>query len=180
MRPLTEEETTVVFEKLVKYIGTNLKHMIDRADGNYVFRMQKDRVYYVREDIMLRATNIGREQLVSLGVCLGKFTGSGKFRLQITALPQLAQYAKYKVWLKPQAEQSFLYGNHVMKSGLGRITESTEQYSGVVIFNMQDTPLGFGVAAYSTADCRKVDPTATVAFHQCDIGQYLREEDTLM
>lgn len=46
-----------------------------------------------------------------------------------------------KIWLKPSSEQSFLYGNHVMKSGLGRITESTGQYQGVVLYSMNDTPL---------------------------------------
>ena len=28
-----------------------------------------------------------------------------------------------------------------MKSGLGRITENTEQYQGVVVYNMSDIPL---------------------------------------
>ena len=44
--------------------------------------------------------------------------------------------------VKPTSEQSFLYGNHVLKSGLGRITEGTEQYQGVVVYSMSDVPLG--------------------------------------
>lgn len=43
--------------------------------------------------------------------------------------------------MKPGAEQSFLYGNHVLKSGLGRITENTMQYQGVVVYSMADVPL---------------------------------------
>ena len=50
-------------------------------------------------------------------------------------------YLQYKVWLKPAAEQSFLYGNHVIKSGLARMTENTPQYQGVVVYNMNDVPL---------------------------------------
>ena len=50
-------------------------------------------------------------------------------------------YFQYKVWLKPAAEQQFLYGHHVMKSGLGRITENTPQYQGVVVYSMSDLPL---------------------------------------
>jgi 60S ribosome subunit biogenesis protein NIP7 len=38
---------------------------------------------------------------------------------------------------------------------------------------------GFGVTAKSTADARRLDPTGIVAFRQSDIGEYLREEDTL-
>jgi 60S ribosome subunit biogenesis protein NIP7 len=40
----------------------------------------------------------------------------------------LAPYAQYKIWLKASAEQQFLYGHNVSKSGLGRITENTEKY----------------------------------------------------
>lgn len=34
-----------------------------------------------------------------------------------------------------------MYGHHVMKSGLGRITENTSQYEGVVVYSMNDLPL---------------------------------------
>ena len=39
-----------------------------------------------------------------------------------------------KIWMKPAGEQSFLYGNHILKSGLGRITENTPQYQGVIVY----------------------------------------------
>lgn len=48
---------------------------------------------------------------------------------------------QYKMWLKPNAEQSFLYGNHVLKSGLSRVTENVPQYQGVVVYSMSDMPL---------------------------------------
>lgn len=73
----------------------------------------------------------------------------------------------------------FLYGNHVLKSGLGRITENTPAYTGVVVYSMADVPLGFGVTAKSTAECRAMDPSGVVAFHQADCGEYLRAEDEL-
>ncbi|KAM9755699.1 60S ribosome subunit biogenesis protein NIP7 homolog isoform 1-T1 [Dama dama] len=142
MRPLTEEETRVMFEKIAKYIGENLQLLVDRPDGTYCFRLHNDRVYYVSEKILKLAANISGDKLVSLGTCFGKFTKTHKFRLHITALDYLAPYAKYKVWIKPGAEQSFLYGNHVLKSGLGRITENTSQYQGVVVYSMADVPLG--------------------------------------
>ncbi|XP_047646643.1 60S ribosome subunit biogenesis protein NIP7 homolog isoform X1 [Phacochoerus africanus] len=141
MRPLTEEETRVMFEKIAKYIGENLQLLVDRPDGTYCFRLHNDRVYYVSEKILKLAANISGDKLMSLGTCFGKFTKTHKFRLHITALDYLAPYAKYKVWIKPGAEQSFLYGNHVLKSGLGRITENTSQYQGVVVYSMADIPL---------------------------------------
>lgn len=53
----------------------------------------------------------------------------------------ILSFLQFKVWLKPSAEQQFLYGHHVAKAGLGRITESTPQYQGVVVFSMNDIPL---------------------------------------
>ena len=51
-------------------------------------------IHYFSEDIMKKAGNIARENLISFGTCFGKFTKSKKFRLQITALDFLAPYAK--------------------------------------------------------------------------------------
>lgn len=113
-------------------------------------------------------------------------------------------------------EQQFLYGHHVLKSGLGRITENTPKYQGVVVLSMADVPLvsscvkwslcdmtsfwniiyqatvllwnalscslkqGFGKAAKSTSECKHADPLTIVCFHQADIGEYVRSEETLL
>lgn len=179
MRPLTEDETKVVFEKLANYIGRNISFMVDNSANPHVFRLQKDRVYYVSESVAKFATSVSRDKLMALGTCLGKFTKTGKFRLHITALPYVAQFAKYKVWIKPNGEMPFLYGNHVLKAHVGRISEDIPEHAGVVVVSMHDVPLGFGVSAKSTLETRNMQPTAIVAFRQGDIGEYLREEDTL-
>ncbi len=85
----------------------------------------------------------------------------------------------FQIWVKPSAEMQFLYGNNVLKSGLGRITENTPAYTGVIIYSMSDIPLGFGVTGKSTNDCRTMDPAGIVAFHQADVGEYLRAEDDI-
>ena len=46
-----------------------------------------------------------------------------------------------QVWIKPNGEMPFLYGNHVVKAHLGRITEDTPEHQGVVVFSMKDAPL---------------------------------------
>lgn len=77
--------------------GKNVVHLVDRDDELYCFRLHRDRVYYVSETAMRLAISVARPNLVSLGTCFGKFSKSGKFKLHITALDYLAQYAKYKV-----------------------------------------------------------------------------------
>ena len=179
MRPLTDDEMRLLFEKLNQYIGGNVSKLIDRKDEPHTFRLVKDRVFYLSEAMMRVASNIGRDNLMSIGVCFGKFTKGGKFRLHVTCLDYLSQYAKNKVWVKTGAEMSFLYGNNVIKSGLARITDGTPQYGGVIVYSMSDAPLGFGVAAQPTEYCKDMEPQNNVVLHQGDIGEYLRTEDTL-
>lgn len=179
MRQLTEEETKVVFEKLAGYIGRNIVYLVDNKENPHVFRLQKDRVYYVPEHIAKLATSVARPNLMSLGLCLGKFTKTGKFRIHITALSVLAQHAKYKIWIKANGEMPYLYGNHVLKAHVGKMSDDIPEHAGLIVFSMNDIPLGFGVSAKSTSESRDLQPTAIVAFRQADIGEYLRDEDTL-
>jgi hypothetical protein len=90
---------------------------------------------------MRLAVSVARPNLVSLGTCFGKFSKTGKFRLHITALDYLVQYAKHKVWIKPNGELPFLYGNHVVKAHLGRISDDTPEHAGVVVLSMSGTGL---------------------------------------
>ena len=180
MRPLTDEEMRIFFEKLKSFIGNNIAKLIDRNDEPYTFRMVKDRVYYISDTQLRLASNIGRDNLISLGTCFGKFSKNGKkFRLHITCLDYVHQYAINKVWIKTNAEMSFLYGNHVTKAGLARITDGVPQYGGVVIYSLAEIPLGFGVAAQPTEYVKDLEPGANVVLHQGDIGEYLRVEDEL-
>lgn len=176
MRPLTDEETQLVFEKLAKYIGGKLKYMIDSEERAHVFRLHRMRVYYCDEELLKCVGHFEKKKLISFGTCIGKFTKTGKFRLHITSLDILSKYTKYKIWLKPSGEQSFLYGNHVLKSHIARITEDTPQHSGIIIYNVNDVPLGFGTTAKSTLELKDTDPNSTIVFNQADVGEYLRAE----
>jgi len=180
MRALTDDETRLVFEKLKKFIGQNLRQMVDRPDGVYLFRLHKERIFYMSEKTLKFAGHIPKKQLLSAGCCLGKFTHSRKFRLSVTSLDYLARLAQYRVWLKPSGEQHYVYGNHVVKAHLRRITEGCPKNTGVVVLNESDVPIGFGVTAKSTEECQSAGAEALVVYHQSDVGEYLREEADLV
>lgn len=55
---LAMQETKNVFEKLYKFIGKDIKSMIERADGRYCLRLHKNKIYYVSEALMKKATNV--------------------------------------------------------------------------------------------------------------------------
>lgn len=150
MRPLTDTETKTLFEKLANYTGKSLNNLLTdtvtngKTSDRYVFRVQKDRVYYVRESLANLATSVARDSLLSLGTCLGKFTKTGKFRLHITALDVIAPHARYKVWVKANGEMPFLYGGHVVKAHVGRWSEDAPEHAGAVVLSMNDVPLVSG------------------------------------
>ena len=78
-----------------KWLSFNFCHAVSLS---YLFKNIKryTSILYNREDLMKKAGNISRKNLLSMGTCFGKMTKAGKFRLQITALDFMAPYAK--VW----------------------------------------------------------------------------------
>ncbi|CAI0422837.1 unnamed protein product, partial [Linum tenue] len=70
-----------------EFTGNNLKNIVESPaheglypnPGRYCFRLEKNRVYYVSEALVKRATNISRKNLVAMGTCVGRFTHGGKF-----------------------------------------------------------------------------------------------------
>lgn len=146
MRALTNTETETLFSKLANYTGRSLNNLIAPPEGEtdeerHVFRLHGSRVYYVRLSIANLATSIPRDNLLSLGTCVGKFTKTGKFRMHITALDVIARHARYKVWVKANGEMPFLYGGNIVKAHVGRWSEDCPEHSGVVVLSMDDTPL---------------------------------------
>lgn len=61
MRVLSEEETQTFFEKLAKFLGANIKFLVDREDGEWVFRLHNNRVYYLNSEVLKMASHISRE-----------------------------------------------------------------------------------------------------------------------
>ena len=79
--------------------------------------------------------------------------------------------------MKPSGEQNFIYGNHLLKAHLAKITEGSLRNDGVVVYNMKGIPLGFGALARGPEQFQMLDPTAIIVFNQADIGEYLRVEN---
>ena len=52
-----------------------------------------------------------------------------------------------------------------MRVGLARISEGVPMYGGVIVYNMNNVALGFGVTAKSTEEIRALD--AAVGLRRC-------------
>ena len=55
------QETRVVLEKLFKFVGKGIKNIVEPKDELYCFRLHNDRIFYVREALMRRATNVSAQ-----------------------------------------------------------------------------------------------------------------------
>ncbi|KAJ5295699.1 hypothetical protein PENANT_c001G08512 [Penicillium antarcticum] len=185
MRQLTEEETRTLFSKLAHYTGRSLNNLIappteeGPAGEQHVFRLQGSRVFYMPLKLANLSVSIPRENLLSMGTMIGKFTKTGKFRLALTCLDVISPHARYKVWIKSNGVMPYLYGGNVLKAHVHRWSEDLPEHAGVLVFDDSDNCLGFGVTARSSAEAKKLDPTGIVVFRQADVGEYLREEDSL-
>lgn len=110
MRALDETETRTMFTKLASYTGASLSNLIaPPAEGSatterMVFRLVKDRVFYLPERIANFATSIPRDSLLTAGTMIGKFTKTGKFRLNMSSLSIIAPHARVKCWVKSNGE----------------------------------------------------------------------------
>lgn len=82
-------------------IGRNVQHLVTRPDDKYCFRLHGNIVYYCSEKLMRQSTNIGTDELLSIGTAVGKLTKTKKFHLRITFLDYLAQYAKVRGAVPP-------------------------------------------------------------------------------
>ena len=50
----------MVLEKLFKYVGKGIKNVVEPKDEPHCFRLHNNRIFYVREDLMRRATNVSQ------------------------------------------------------------------------------------------------------------------------
>jgi 60S ribosome subunit biogenesis protein NIP7 len=145
MRQLTEQELQTLLAKLAGYTGRSLNNLIvpqsDSEEERHVFRLQGNRVYYVKKSLADLSTSFPRDTLLSLGICIGKFTKTGKFRIHITALDVIAPHARYKVWIKDNGIMPYLYGSNVVKAHVGRWSEDIPEHTGVLVYDSNDTPL---------------------------------------
>ena len=52
-----------------------------------------------------------------------------------------------KIWIKPSGENAFIYGNHILKTHISRVTEDINKNDGCIVYNLNNIPLGFGNVA---------------------------------
>lgn len=176
MRQLTDEEAKTLFIKLSNYLGENTQLLLENKENPIVFRILHEKVYMIPVSLLKFAQNFGNSELRNFGTLMGKFSKTKKFRLNITSLSILNKYALRKVWLKQNGESHFIYGNHALKAHVARMSEGIKQNDGVIVYNINDIPLGFGVLSKSPESLNDLMPTAIVVINQSDIGEYLRIE----
>ncbi|KRH94216.1 Ribosome biogenesis protein NIP7 [Pseudoloma neurophilia] len=176
MRKLTNEEFKKIEDKLVKIIGNNIKDLF----GTYTAFLHLKNVFLLTENEFKKISNIPQKNIILVGKHLGKFTRSDRFFLKISALNILEQYASRKVWIKWSAEMNFLYGNNVSKSHVLKTSEDIGKNEVVFLYNPKDTLLGYGITTRDNRSFEKADHHSSYIIRQCDKGEFLREEQSIL
>lgn len=89
MRPLSDDELKIFFTKLEKYIGENIKFLIEDQENEeeqMVFRLIKSKVHYLSLKLLKQSSAFARDNLIHAGVVFGQFSKSKKFILHVTCL----------------------------------------------------------------------------------------------
>jgi len=87
-----------------------LKRKIEKAvNDKLVLRMIQTKVFLAPSNLVKKAGMIPRKCLLHVGTMIGQFTHTkNQFNLHTPSLEVLSPLAKYKLWLKPSGEQSYL------------------------------------------------------------------------
>ncbi|KAH0577530.1 Ribosome subunit biogenesis protein NIP7 [Spironucleus salmonicida] len=177
MRELKDTEATAMFEKLAKFIGEASKILLDRKDADFVFRVIKNRVYYLPKSLENYCHPAAADNLCGAGVFIGKLTHHGRFHLSIPALPLLEQFAPHRVHLTKNATMGFLYGNDVNRAQIGKITDQIPDQAGVLVCDTDGFGIGFGVSTKSGIDAMRSEYGVKIVIRQGDVGEYLRSQE---
>lgn len=92
------------------------------------------------------------------------------------AIPLRGQYCKGARW---EMERGLSGAPRCSSLFDERYAFGTQRSTNLLDIALADASQGFGVTARSTAEARRVEPTGITTFRQADVGEYLREEDTL-
>ncbi|OQS54565.1 nip7 [Ecytonucleospora hepatopenaei] len=175
MREITLEEQEKIFKKLRIYIGDNIEHVLK----NKKLLLNNMRVFICSETLLKACSQIGRKQLVSAGIILGKFTKTDNFKITITGVEYLSKHGLHKVILADNGEMNFLYGNNALKSHVHKVSENILINEGVFVYNKNQLLLGFGLMAINQNSYQKARTGDIVVLNQADNGEYIRNETSL-
>ncbi|EEQ82024.1 hypothetical protein NCER_101340 [Vairimorpha ceranae BRL01] len=173
MKELSIDEKTKVHSKLKFFIGDNIQFLTN----DRTFLIHDKRVLLVPNSLMKCLSSVPKDNLVYCGTVIGKFTKSNKFRICISSVHILSQYALNKVWIKKSAEMNYLYGNNALKSHVYRLSENIPINTGVFVYNQNDICLGYGVCAIKPEKYPEAKGYQLVVIRQGDNGEYIRSED---
>ncbi|WUR04140.1 ribosome biogenesis protein NIP7 [Vairimorpha necatrix] len=172
MKELTLDEKTKLYAKLKFFIGDNINFLLKDKS----FFLHHKRVLLVPNNLIKYMSSIPKDNIVYAGTVIGKFTKSEKFRICVSGIRVLSQYAINKVWIKNSAEMNFLYGNNALKSHIYRLSENIPINSGVFVYNQADVCLGYGICAVKPEKYPEAKGYQLTVIRQGDNGEYLRSE----
>jgi len=176
MRELKTEEARILLSKLVKFKGKKLVNFLKINFFSFlVFKIQKKRIFFSSLSLYSRIFNFSKKRIGSFGICVGRFSHSKKLKFLIPLLNMLLKYkGLFSAFLKTEGEKSFLFGKHVEKKNVSKLSKNVFKNDGIVLFNKNKIAIGFGEALKSIVFIPKLDLRRILFVNQGDTGLYVR------
>jgi ribosome biogenesis protein Nip4 len=106
MRVLLKEEIRLFLIKVVKYQGDEIIDFLkDNKFTNCTYRLQRGRIFYSNYPIIAKARHFLKNKIGSIGICIGRFSKTGKFFIllpgQVFEREKILQKKKKKIFFGP-------------------------------------------------------------------------------
>lgn len=173
MRIINSTEQIKIFKKLASFIGD---HNITSFLNNRKVYLHNQSIYLINKNILKCISTIPKNEILHMGLMLGKLTKTQNFYLHVSSLNSLSKYCLNKVWIKKSAEMNVLYGNNIQKAHIFKISDELLVNSSVIIYNQDDIILGFGITSKDSNGIDRMTGSSIAIIIQSDNGIYLREE----
>mmetsp|Transcript_4128 Transcript_4128/g.9851 ORF Transcript_4128/g.9851 Transcript_4128/m.9851 type:complete len:179 (+) Transcript_4128:1361-1897(+) len=176
MRVLLKEEIRLFLTKLVKYQGDEIVEFLrDNKYSNCTYRLQRGRIFYSSYPIIAKAGNFLKNKIGSIGVCIGRFSKTGKFFILIPGEVLMEKILKKKiVSLTLKGEKTFLYGSNLSKDMIHEISNNLKKGDGIVLKGMNGLIVGLGELLKSIIFVKVSRQKEMLIINHADIGSYIR------
>jgi 60S ribosome subunit biogenesis protein NIP7 len=176
MRVLLKEEIRLFLIKVVKYQGDEIIDFLkDNKFTNCTYRLQRGRIFYSSYSIIAKAGNFLKNKIGSIGICIGRFSKTGKFFILIPGEVLMEKILKKKIVpLTLKGEKIFLYGSHLSKDMIHEISNNLKKGDGIVLKGMNGLIIGLGELLKSIIFVKISRQKEMLLLNHADIGCYIR------
>jgi ribosome biogenesis protein Nip4 len=174
-RELSSEEKQIVNDSLVYWISTEQKEELDKRYGLMIAEGKWIELFLVTKETKDFLKNNPNVTPYTIGLGLGEIRQKELY-LTLSGGAFLCPHTRKKAVIADEAEQLFLYKNHLYAKSILNLSEDVQVNDKLLVTNKQDDFLGIGQLVIPFNEVANNKTTNLVAIKNIlDLGWYLRK-----